>query len=162
MMLNRLLRSALWLCTSVLLVACGPTPAENTGAAAPAMSKEPVMQQVPEPAKPVTVPATDANEAAALFAEIKALVGTAAATEPAQCKKTGFGHKPCGGPASYLIYSTQGLDEALLLQKVSRYNQLMQAEQQRLGLVSDCAVVPEPGVALVGGFCVASGNGDTF
>ena len=120
------------------------------------------MQQVPEQAKPVTVPAGDSTETAALFAEIKAMVGTAAATEPAQCKKTGFGHKPCGGPASYLIYSTQGLDEALLLQKVSRYNQLVQAEQQRLGLVSDCAVVPEPGVALVGGFCVASGNGDTF
>lgn len=103
-----------------------------------------------------------AGESAALLAEIKAMVGTAAATEPAQCKKVGFGHKPCGGPASYLIYSTQGLDEPLLLQKVSRYNQLMQAEQQRLGLVSDCAVVPEPGVALVGGFCVASGTGDTF
>ena len=89
------------------------------------------MQQVPEQAKPVTVPAGDSTETAALFAEIKALVGTAAATEPAQCKKIGFGHKPCGG-------------------------------QQRLGLVSDCAVVPEPGVALVGGFCVASGNGDAF
>ena len=103
-----------------------------------------------------------ADDPAALYAEIKAMVGTAAATEPLQCKKTGLGHKPCGGPASYLIYSTQGLDEALLLQKVSRYNQLVQAEQERLGLVSDCAIVPEPGVALVGGFCVASGQGDTF
>ena len=103
-----------------------------------------------------------ADDPAALYAEIKAMVGTAAASEPLQCKKTGLGHKPCGGPASYLIYSTLGLDEALLLQKVSRYNQLVQAEQERLGLVSDCAIVPEPGVALVGGFCVASGQGDTF
>lgn len=112
------------------------------------------------PVKTTAVPVAD--DPAALYAEIKAMVGTAAATEPLQCKKTGLGHKPCGGPASYLIYSTQGLDEALLLQKVSRYNQLVQAEQQRLGLVSDCAIVPEPGVALVGGFCVASGQGDTF
>lgn len=122
-------------------------------------------QQTPPQATPVSVPAASASHAAeseALFAEIKAMVGTAAASEPAQCKKVGFGHKPCGGPASYLIYSTQGLDEIQLLQKVSRYNQLMQAEQQRLGLVSDCAVVPEPGVALVGGFCVASGTGETF
>lgn len=107
-------------------------------------------------------PQSAAAELATLLAEIKVLVGTAAATEPAQCKKTGFGHKACGGPASYLIYSTQGLDEALLLQKVARYNQLDQAEQERQGLMSDCAVVPEPGVALVGGFCVASGTGDTF
>lgn len=122
-------------------------------------------QQLPPQATPVSVPAASANnaaESAALFAEIKAMVGTAAASEPAQCKKVGFGHKPCGGPESYLIYSTQGLDETQLLQKVSRYNQLIQAEQQRLGLVSDCAVVPEPGVALVGGFCVASGTGDIF
>lgn len=114
---------------------------------------------VPASAVPV---AAAAQDPAQLYAEIKAMVGTAAASEPAQCRKVGVGHKPCGGPASYLIYSTQGLDEALLLQKVSQYNQLMQAEQQRLGLVSDCAVVPEPGVALVGGFCVASGSGDTF
>ena len=162
MMNHRTLRYILSLSAALALGACGPAPAPNTGAAAPVIAKEPAMQQLPDQATPVTVPAADAAETAALFAEIKALVGTAAATEPAQCKKTGFGHKPCGGPAPYLIYSTQGLDEGLLLQKVSRYNQLVQAEQQRLGLVSDCAVVPEPGVALVGGFCVASGNGDAF
>lgn len=123
------------------------------------------MSQPPAKTVAVAVDASQlakADDPAVLYAEIKAMVGTAAASQPLQCKKTGLGHKPCGGPASYLIYSTQGLDEALLLQKVSRYNQLVQAEQQRLGLVSDCAIVPEPGVALVGGFCVASGQGDTF
>lgn len=175
MTLRPMLYAAAWLSCGLLLGGCSPAPVQHSGAAAPVTSKEPEMaqlpphkippQQTPPQAAPVSVPAASVNhaaESAALFAEIKAMVGTAAASEPAQCKKVGFGHKPCGGPASYLIYSTQGLDETQLLQKVSRYNQLMQAEQQRLGLVSDCAVVPEPGVALVGGFCVASGTGDTF
>jgi len=172
--LHPMLYAALWLSSGLMLAGCSPAPDQPAGVAAPATAEEPAMAQLPSPRPPqqtppqtaaVAVPAAKAGhaaESAALFAEIKAMVGTAAASEPAQCKKVGFGHKPCGGPASYLIYSTQGLDETLLLQKVSRYNQLMQAEQQRLGLVSDCAVVPEPGVALVGGFCVASGTGDTF
>ncbi len=168
--LHPMLYAALWLSSGLMLAGCSPAPDQPAGVAAPATAEEPVMAQLPPQQTPpqtaaVSVPAAKADhaaESATLFAEIKAMVGTAAASEPAQCKKVGFGHKPCGGPASYLIYSTQGLDETLLLQKVSRYNQLMQAEQQRLGLVSDCAVVPEPGVALVGGFCVASGTGDTF
>lgn len=168
--LRPMLYAAFWLSSGLMLAGCSPAPDQPAGAVAPATAEEPVMaqlppQQTPPQTAPVSVPAAKADhaaESATLFAEIKAMVGTAAASEPAQCKKVGFGHKPCGGPAYYLIYSTQGLDETLLLQKVSRYNQLMQAEQQRLGLVSDCAVVPEPGVALVGGFCVASGTGDTF
>ena len=144
---------------ALLLSGCGPASTEQIAA------KELNMSQPPAKTAAAAVDASQsakADDPAVLYVEIKAMVGTAAATEPLQCKKTGLGHKPCGGPASYLIYSTQGLDEALLLQKVSRYNQLVQAEQERLGLVSDCAIVPEPGVALVGGFCVASGQGDTF
>ncbi len=156
----RTLRGMLMLSAILALGGCGPTASHHNEVAAPATVLEPAMptqtlsQQQSQPAA--------AAERVTLLAEIKALVGSAAATEPAQCKKIGFGHKACGGPASYLIYSTQGLDEALLLQKVARYNQLDQAEQERQGMMSDCAVVPEPGVALVGGFCVASGNADAF
>ena len=146
-----------------LLTGCEPAAAP-VGQPEPMPAQEAKMQNVPQDATAVVAgqAALSAAEPALLLAEIKAMVGTAAATEPAHCKKTPLGHKPCGGPSSYLIYSSQGLDEALLLQKVSLYNQLVQAEQQRLGLVSDCAVVPEPGVALVGGFCVASDNGNAF
>ncbi len=104
----------------------------------------------------------DSARMAQLLQEIKQLVGTAAADAPAQCRKVGFGHKPCGGPASYLVYSVKDLNEAQLLSKVQLYNQLTQAEHERLGLVSDCAVVPEPGIALVDGVCVASSQGDLY
>jgi hypothetical protein len=111
------------------------------------------------------VPATASNANAELqqrFAEIKTLIGDAAASDVQQCRKVAFGYKACGGPASYLIYSVQGLDETVLLEKVSQYNALAEAETKRLGVMSDCSIVPEPGVTLVGGFCKAGPAGDLF
>lgn len=161
------------LCLSLGLGGCDDSVSPEAAAS------EPVRESAMDPAKPddKVVPATgslrevkaagaglqdDSARMAQLLQEIKQLVGTAAADELAQCRKVGFGHKPCGGPASYLIYSVKDLDEPQLLSKVTLYNQLMQAEHQRLGLVSDCAIVPEPGIALVGGVCVASGQGDLY
>jgi hypothetical protein len=90
-----------------------------------------------------------------LYQDIQQLVGKAEATELAQCRKVGFGYRSCGGPDSYLVYSVLGLDEATLLQKVSRYNALSQAEAERLGLMSTCQVIAEPAITLVSGVCQA-------
>lgn len=89
------------------------------------------------------------------FQQIKQLVGTAAADEVGQCRVAPLGHKPCGGPASYLVYSVRDLDEPALLAAITQYTKLDQAQQQALGLVSDCAIVPKPAVALHNGVCVA-------
>lgn len=94
------------------------------------------------------------------FAEIKTMIGEAKASDVQQCRKVAFGYKACGGPASYLIYSLQGLDEQVLLQKVSEYNALAKSEAQRLGLMSDCSMVLEPSVVLVDGVCKAGPAGD--
>ena len=96
------------------------------------------------------------------YAEIKSMIGEAKASDVQQCRKVAFGYKACGGPQSYLIYSVQGLDEAALLQKVSQYNALSEAEAHRLGLMSDCSMVLEPSVTLVGGVCKAGPSGDLF
>lgn len=90
-----------------------------------------------------------------LYQDIQQMVGKAEATEQAQCRKVGIGYRSCGGPDSYLVYSVQGLDEAALLQKVSRYNALSQAESERLGLMSTCQVIAEPAVILRSGVCQA-------
>ncbi len=90
-----------------------------------------------------------------LYQQIQQMVGKAEATELAQCRKVGIGYRSCGGPNSYLVYSVLGLDEATLLQKVSRYNALSQAESERLGLMSTCQVIAEPAITLVSGVCQA-------
>lgn len=96
------------------------------------------------------------------FAEIKTIIGDAKASDVQQCRKVAFGYKACGGPSSYLIYSVQGVDEAALLEKVQQYNALAEAETNRLGLMSDCSMVLEPSVTLVGGVCKAGAAGDLF
>jgi hypothetical protein len=85
--------------------------------------------------------------------EAMALIGAASADDNSQCRVTGFGHKPCGGPAQYVAYSTKDGNEAAILRKIAAYNAAAEAENMRLGLMSDCAVVPKPVVELSGGQC---------
>jgi len=134
------------------------TPETATHLAATAESSEPSMTKDLK-----SIPATQQGSSDLLkqrYAEIKTMIGDAKASDVQQCRKVAFGYKACGGPASYLIYSVQGMDEALLLQKVSEYNALAKAEAQRLGLMSDCAMVLEPSVVLVEGVCKAGPTGD--
>ncbi len=124
---------------------------------------QPATEADVQAANPVT---TDSNggsmhspeqsaELSQLYQDIQQMVGKAEATELAQCRKVGIGYRSCGGPNSYLVYSVLGLDEATLLQKVSRYNALSQAESERLGLMSTCQVIAEPAITLVSGVCQA-------
>ena len=89
--------------------------------------------------------------------DILAMIGKAEADDVQQCRVIGFGHKPCGGPAEYIAYSTKGVNETVLQQKIASYNKAAEAENIRLGRMSDCAIVPEPAVSLVDGQCTLSG-----
>lgn len=139
-----------------LFVACSkvtPFIASNPEDAVMAASIEP---QVP------AVVTDSAAELASRLADIKAMIGVAAADYSAQCKVVGVGQKPCGGPAFYLPYSTKEVDEAQLLARIDAYNQLAKAHNQRSGMMSDCAIVPVPQVALVGGFCKIGAGADAL
>ena len=138
-----------------LLAACSKAP--------PALAsnpEEPVM--VASEDKVATDLQTSDAELATRLAEIKAMIGAAAADHSAQCKVVGVGQKPCGGPAFYLPYSTKDVDEAKLLSQIEAYNQLAKAHNQRSGMMSDCAIVPVPQVALVGGFCKIGTGADAL
>lgn len=157
-----------------LLCACQPQQtAEPT---APAATANLVSEPVAEPAaEAVTATAMegktmteqhkvtvglDKAELKALYHDIVQMAGKAQATEVAQCRVVGVGAKACGGPQSYLVYSTLDGKETELLQKVERYNALMRMQNEQQGLMSDCAMVPEPGVVLVNGFCQAGPKAD--
>lgn len=104
-------------------------------------------------AKEKQVSVTADQDVDALRREALALIGDASADDNSQCRVIGFGHKPCGGPAQYLAYSTKNGNEAEILAKVAAYNSAAEAENVRLGRMSDCAVVPKPAVELSGGQC---------
>jgi len=146
------IRSAIW---AALLLTTGLTACQPATEAPPEADAQ--------AATPVTTVSNGGSmnsqnqsaELRQLYQDIQQMVGKAAASELAQCRKVGIGYRSCGGPDSYLVYSVLGLDEATLLQKVSRYNALSQAESERLGLMSTCQVMAEPAITLLSGVCQA-------
>ena len=96
---------------------------------------------------------SDAERLGELHGMIKKEIGTPSANEPSQCNLIGFGSKPCGGPWSYLVYSTAKTDDSRLKQLVSEFNQLAKKINEERGLFSDCAVTPKPKVEFVDGVC---------
>ena len=60
-----------------------------------------------------------------------------------------MGSKPCGGPEGYLAWSVVGTDAAQLETLAQRYALARHERNQRSGLMSDCAIVPEPALRCV-------------
>lgn len=100
------------------------------------------------------------NNLQAMRAEILALVGDAKADDVSQCRVVGFGSKPCGGPASYIAVSVKDGNESVIMALINKYNAAAKAENERLGLMSNCAVVPKPAVVLENGVCTLKNTGE--
>lgn len=139
------------------LIGCQQGQAANDQQLAPAPLVEAIdPQQDPiaaVKAKEKQMSMTVDQDVSALRRDALALIGDASADENNQCRIAGFGHKPCGGPAQYVAYSTKNGNEAEILAKIAAYNAAAEAENVRLGRMSDCAVVPKPAVELAGGQC---------
>jgi hypothetical protein len=68
-------------------------------------------------------------------------------------------NKPCGGPERWLAWSTIATDESDLHRRIDQYT-VAQAQVQRApGLVSNCAIVPDPGATCRAGHCVLQAPG---
>ncbi|RUO26247.1 hypothetical protein CWE09_05900 [Aliidiomarina minuta] len=75
-----------------------------------------------------------------------------------QCQLIPFGHRPCGGAESYLLYSRQNMtdDELAELQTdINRFNELDRIIKSARQIVGTCQVIPEPTIQLVNNRCVA-------
>ena len=76
---------------------------------------------------------------------VQALVGDAACDTDAHCGTLGVGAKACGGPASYLAWSSLRTD-GTALRAAARRDESMQREAiAARGEMSNCAVTPDPG-----------------
>lgn len=90
-----------------------------------------------------------------LKSEIENLASTSICNETTTCKFIAFGSKPCGGPWSYLTYSTS-IDTNNLENLVETYNQKETDFNIKWGGVSDCAfVTPPTNVECQNNICVA-------
>lgn len=75
--------------------------------------------------------------------EIEDLAATSVCNENTECKFIAFGSKPCGGPWSYLIYSTS-IDVEKLENMVATYNTNEADFNEKWGVVSDCSAALPP------------------
>ncbi len=78
-----------------------------------------------------------------LKAEIETLASTSVCDGTTECKFIGLGSKPCGGPWSYLVYTTS-IDVDKLKAAVEDYNQKEAAFNGKWEIVSDCALALQP------------------
>lgn len=104
---------------------------------------------VPPAAPGRAAPARAGGDGAAALARIEQLIGDAACRTDADCSTLAIGAKPCGGPERYLAWSRAVTDGRELAEWASAYSQARRAHHERSGLLSDCAVVPEPSVRCV-------------
>ncbi len=102
-----------------------------------------------------TTQESEKAELTILQEEIEQLIAPGICNENANCDFIAFGSKPCGGPWSYLVYSTT-INIDLLKEKVDTYNKNETAYNIKWSIVSDCmASVPPTSVQCINGECIA-------
>lgn len=74
---------------------------------------------------------------------IEDLAANSICNEEFECRSIAFGTKPCGGPWTYLVYSTS-IDTLELVSRVNDYNELEMTYNINCGAVSDCSLVNPP------------------
>ena len=98
---------------------------------------------------------TEQQELAAIKAEIENLASTSIFGVTFECKYIAFGSKPCGGPWTYLVYSTS-IDAEELENRVEGYNRKEKMFNTKWGVISDCAITnPPSGIKCENNICIA-------
>jgi len=100
----------------------------------------------------------DLDRMAELQRTIKEKIGDVRAKELSQCRSIPFGHKPCGGPATYLAYSVVKTDESKLKALVGEYNEQSKNYNIARKVLSDCMYVSPPKIDLIDGVCKLEWN----
>ena len=98
--------------------------------------------QCEENIPPITME-NEKKELAVLKAEIENLASISICDDTFECEFLAFGSKPCGGPWSYLVYSTS-IDTEKLEKMVIGYNQKEALYNKNWNINSDCIIVNPP------------------
>lgn len=126
------------------LLACAACTTRADGPATPQAS------QPAAPAAPVPAPAASQPDT---LAQIKELIGKAECSSDSQCQALPIGARPCGGPASYLAWSTAKTSSSEIQTLADRYRTEQQERNARSGMVSDCRAIAPPAAVCRAGSC---------
>lgn len=92
------------------------------------------------------------------LSELRAIGRAAACSSDQQCKTLPVGAKSCGGPESYMAYSTASVSTEKAASLAARYRKEREAENQASGLASDCRFLMDPGAQCRAGTCQLGGK----
>lgn len=110
-------------------------------------------------AKPAVPPAASAPAApGGIVADIRRVIGTPTCSSSAECRTIPVGARACGGPETYLAWSTLHTSEAELRALSERSKTERQAEIKASGEMSICRHDPDPGAVCVAGTCQLGGG----
>jgi hypothetical protein len=91
--------------------------------------------------------------------QIEAEIGTPACASAAQCHTIAIGRKACGGPESYLAWSSTTSDGATLARLAEAYAAERERDNVASGMASNCMLVTDPGATCSAGRCVLQKGG---
>ena len=98
---------------------------------------------------------SDLEELIVMRTSIEELADASTCNDNTECLFIGIGSKPCGGPWSYLIYSTS-IDMDQLEEMVELFNTKQAEFNIKYGQVSDCAfVIPPTALICENGKCMS-------
>ncbi|MCV2360726.1 hypothetical protein LNV08_17275 [Paucibacter sp. TC2R-5] len=99
-------------------------------------------------------PAASRSNSVTLLRQIQTEIGEASCDGPQQCHSSAVGAKPCGGPDSYLAWSSKSTDATKLQSLLEQHRATRLAENLHSSTSSNCAIVTDPGA-----HCIAKPKG---
>lgn len=114
----------------------------------------------PQAGKASAVPAVSRDaQGGDTLARIRALVGTPGCSSDDQCHTLAIGHRACGGPESYLAWSSEKTPQAELQALGERYKEERRAADAASGMASTCQFMADPGAVCRAGTCQLGAGG---
>jgi hypothetical protein len=114
------------------------------------------------PVAPKSSPASATASAPELMQQLRTEIGNASCDNAQQCSTVAVGHKACGGPETYLAWSSKASDPLKVRQLAQAHAATRKRENRDGGMVSTCSAVMDPGATCSAGRCVTAGGKDAI
>lgn len=145
------------LCGALLLAVCASACSGVSSTAAPEVTPVAPVASAP-PAAKAPAPVRTSAPASDPLQKLRAEIGNAACDSAQQCNTIAVGHKACGGPESYLAWSSKASDAAKVRSLADAYGAKRKSENMASGMASNCMAVMDPGATCSAGRCVTGGG----
>jgi hypothetical protein len=87
------------------------------------------------------------------LARIRSLAANTGCSDDSQCHSLPLGTRACGGPESYLAWSSAHTPQAEIEALGERYKEERRAANAASGMMSTCQFMPDPGAVCRAGTC---------